>query len=180
VIRSSSLPLLLALLPAACGSPSGAVVVNSEAASSAAEASVAVVPSASSASAKPLAPAEPSSDALGEDAAENGSVAQSGGADHATVNEALKRELVGTGKIDGSTLTDVRMTGRCSTAFVTAKSAITVNWTEVGNFAKELDKGVATLPIADDKGRHVFTLADGLGFRRIDGGMGLLSDDCQS
>ena len=180
MIRPSSLPLLLALLPAACGSPSGAVAANSEAASSVGEASVAMVPSVSSTSATPLAPAEPSSAALEEDAAENGSVAQSGGADHATVNEALKRELVGTGKIDGSTLTDVRMTGRCSTAFVTAKSTITVNWTKVGNFAGELDKGVATLPIADDKGRHVFTMAEGPGFRRVDGGMGLLSDDCQS
>lgn len=179
MIRPSSLPLLLALLPAACGSPSGAVAANSEAASSGGEASVAVVPSVSSTSGKPPAPVEPSSGALGEDA-ENGSVAQSGGADHATLNEALKRELVGTGKIDGSTLTDVRMTGRCSTAFVTAKSTITVNWTKVGNFAGELDKGVATLPIADDKGRHVFTMAEGPGFRRVDGGMGLLSDDCQS
>ena len=59
-------------------------------------------------------------------------------------------------------------------------TAVTVNWTKVGNFAGELDNGTATLPIADDQGRHVFTIADGPGFRRVDGGMGLLSDDCQS
>jgi hypothetical protein len=96
------------------------------------------------------------------------------------VNDALKRELVGAGKLDGQPLLDMRMTGRCSTAFVTAKGTITVNWTKVGNFAGELDKGVVSLAIADDKARHVFTIADGPGFRRADGGMGLLSDDCQS
>ncbi|WP_146168665.1 hypothetical protein [Sphingomonas sp. PP-CE-3G-477] len=96
------------------------------------------------------------------------------------MNDALKRELVGIGKLDGQLLSGVRMTGRCSTAFVTATGTITVNWTKVGNFAGELDKGVASLAIADDKARHVFTRADGPGFRRVDSGMGLLSDDCQS
>ena len=180
MIRPSSLTLLFALLPGACGSPSAAVTANSNTAPAVGDGPVATAPVSSSAQDASRAPTGPSSSASAQQVPGDGTVGAVAGADHATVNESLKRELVGAGKLDGSPLTDVRMTGRCSTAFVTAEGTVTVNWTKVGNFAGELDNGTATLPIADDQGRHVFTIADGPGFRRVDGGMGLLSDDCQS
>lgn len=159
MIRIHPAATLGALFLAACGQPSEAVSNTSE-------------PTASG-TAPLAAPSSVSVQANHVDA-------PAGTSDHATINGALKHELVGTGSVDGHGITDVRMLALCRTAFVSGDGLVEIDWTKVGNFAGRVEGGVASLPIADDHGSHVFTLPDGPSFRRIDGSMGLLADDCDN
>ena len=129
--------------------------------------------------AEPAAPAADPSTIPNESVAPTQSPAASApGADHAVINASLKRELVGTGQVDGKAITDVQMVDRCHTRFKTTDATIEINWTGVGNFAAQEANGVVSLPITDDRGTHTFTVRDDAGSRRTDGSMGLLADDC--
>ena len=97
----------------------------------------------------------------------------------ANVVASLKRELVGIGQVDGKPITDVQLRSKCQTAFVTGEATTIVDWTNIGNFAGRSQDGVATIPIDDGKAHHSFTMPDGATFRRVDGSLGLLADECE-
>lgn len=97
---------------------------------------------------------------------------------HATVVGSLKTELVGTGTIDGAAITDVTLDSRCVTGFVTAKGHTAIHWGKVGNFAGDVEGAKAVIPIDDGSGAHRFAMPNGPSFRRVNGAMGLLADDC--
>lgn len=98
---------------------------------------------------------------------------------NANVVTALKREMAGVVRLDARLISDVQFRSRCVTVFVTDAGSTAIDWTRVGNFAGRIVNGVATIPIEHGAGRHIFSMPDGDGFRRVDGSLGLLADNCE-
>lgn len=101
-------------------------------------------------------------------------------ASNATMVGALKQELVGSAKLDGQSITDVQLRSRCQTIITTRAGQTLIDWSGIGNFARSVDKGVATIPINDGHGEHTIRLPEGAGSERVDGGFGLLAGECGS
>lgn len=99
---------------------------------------------------------------------------------HATISGALKQALVGVAEIDGQAIIDFRLPSRCQTIIVTQNGQTLIDWSGVGNFARNVDKSVATISIDDGHGEHSIRLPEGVGSQRVDGGFGLLADECGS
>lgn len=97
---------------------------------------------------------------------------------HSTAVEALKQELIGVAKLDGQSIVDIQLRSRCQTMIVTPGGQTLIDWSGVGNFARNVDNGVATIPIDDGHGEHDIRLPEGVGSQRVDGGFGLLADEC--
>ena len=98
----------------------------------------------------------------------------------ATVIGALRKDLVGSGSIDGQAITDVQRQSRCETAFVTAQERTVIHWAKVGDLAAHSGAGQVSIPIDDGTGEHTISLPDGDTSRGLDGALGLLADRCAS
>lgn len=97
---------------------------------------------------------------------------------HATLVGALRDTLVGVAILDGEPITDVQYRSDCTTTFVTPSRTTLIDWSKVGNFAGRIEGKQAILPLSDGGGEHRFVMPDTDRFRSVDGGMGLLADEC--
>jgi hypothetical protein len=97
---------------------------------------------------------------------------------HATVTASLKQDLVGVGAIDGQPITDVKSSSRCETLFASKSASAVIHWAKVGNFAPRTSGATVSISIDDGGGPHQITMPANSQFRRVDGSLGLLADDC--
>jgi hypothetical protein len=97
---------------------------------------------------------------------------------HATVTASLRQDLVGVGSIDGQLITDVKSPSRCETLFASKSASAVIHWAKVGNFAPRMLAATVSISIDDGGGPHQITMPASSQFRRVDGSLGLLADDC--
>lgn len=98
----------------------------------------------------------------------------------------IREILVQAGTFDGARITGFELRGRCETIFTTANGATTIDWTGVKDWAARLEGGQRLIPIDDGKAAHVVGVPAeprpepiGNAGARVEGGLGLIADECQ-